>query len=72
MCLIIVLINIECDDMISKTCKDRKQYNNGFLKLCSVCSKKSRFIKDQEANGLLTSLVKKHCRKILLVGPVLF
>ena len=36
-------------------------------------SKKSKFIKKQEASGLLSSLgIKTHLRKIPLVGPVLF
>ena len=39
----------------------------------AVCdSKKLRFIKEQEASGLLSSLgIKKHLSKILLVGPLL-
>ena len=36
-------------------------------------SKKSKFIKKQEASGLLSSLgIKIHLSKIPLVGPVLF
>ena len=44
------------------------------LSKCAVCdSKKSKFIKQQEANGLLNSLgIKGHLRKIPLVGPVFF
>ena len=40
----------------------------------AVCdSKKSRFIKEQEASGLLSSLeIKRHLSKISLVGPILF
>ena len=40
----------------------------------AVCdSKKSRFIKEQEASGLLSSLeIKRHLSKIPLVGPILF
>ena len=40
----------------------------------AVCdSKKSKFIKQQEASGLLSSLgVKATLSKILLVGPFLF
>ena len=41
---------------------------------CPVCdSKKSKFIKQQEANGLLSSLgIKTTLNKIPLVGPLLF
>ena len=44
------------------------------LSKCPVCgSKKSRFIKKQEANGLLSSLRNKApLSKILLLGNVLF
>ena len=36
-------------------------------------SKKSRFIKEREASGLLISSgMKKHLSKIHLVGPLLF
>ena len=44
------------------------------LAKCTVCdSKKSFFIKQQEATGLLTSLgIKTPLSKILLVGPFLF
>ena len=40
---------------------------------CAVCdSKKSKFIKEQEANGLLSSLgIKTLLSKIPLVGPLL-
>ena len=41
---------------------------------CAVCdSKKSKFIKDQEASGLWSSLgIKTPLSKFLLVGPLLF
>ena len=41
---------------------------------CEVCdSKKSKFIKEQEAGGLLTSLeIKTPLNKIPLLGPLLF
>ena len=41
---------------------------------CAVCdSKKSKFIKLQEASGLLSSSGRKtHLSKIALVGPLLF
>ena len=44
------------------------------LSKCSVCdSKKSKFIKMQEARGLLSSLgIKTPLSKISLAGPLLF
>ena len=41
---------------------------------CAVCdSEKSKFIKEQEARGLLCSLwIKTPLSKISLVGPLLF
>ena len=44
------------------------------LSKCIVCdSKKSKFIKEQEASGLLSSLgIKTSWSKIPLVGPFLF
>ena len=44
------------------------------LSKCVVCnSKKSKFIKDQEASGLLSSLgIKTPSNKIPLLGPLLF
>ena len=44
------------------------------LSKCAVCdSKNSKFIKQQEASGLLSSLgIKTPLNKILLVGPPLF
>ena len=41
---------------------------------CAVCnSKKSKFINEQEASGLLSSLgIKTTLNKIPLVGPLLF
>ena len=44
------------------------------LSKCAVCeSKKSKFIKEQEANGLLSSLgIKIPLSKIPLAGPLLF
>ena len=48
---------------------------NGIVLLskCAVCdSKKSKFIKEQEASGLLSSLgIKTPLNKILLLGPLL-
>ena len=45
-----------------------------FLSKCAVCnSKKWKFIKEQEASGLLSSLgIKTPLNKILLLGPLLF
>ena len=45
-----------------------------FLSECAVCDrKKSKFIKEQEASGLLSSLViKAPLSKIPLVVPLLF
>ena len=42
--------------------------------MCAVCdSKKLKFMKQQEANGLLSSLgIKTPLSKIPIVGPVLF
>ena len=44
------------------------------LPKCAVCdSKKSQFIKEQEANGLLSSLgIKTPLNEIPLLGPLLF
>ena len=44
------------------------------LSKCAVCdSKKSKFIKQQEASGLLSSLgIKTPLNKIPLLGPLLF
>ena len=57
----------------------RKLYgqNNGRIMLLSKCevfdSKKSKFIKDQETGGLLSSLrIETPLSKIPLVGPLLF
>ena len=44
-----------------------------FLKCAVSGSKKSKFIKQQKASELLSSLViKTHLSKIPLVGPILF
>ena len=44
------------------------------LSKCAVCdSKKSKFIKEQEASGLLSSLgIKTPFNEIPLLGPLLF
>ena len=45
-----------------------------FLSKCSVCnSKKGKFLKEQEARGLLSSLgIRTSLSQILLLGPLLF
>ena len=45
-----------------------------FLSKCSLCdNKRSRFIKEQEANGFLISLgTKRVLSQIPLVGPLLY
>ena len=50
---------------------------NGRIIVLSKCavfdSEKSKFIKEQEASGLLSSLgIKKSLNKILLLSPLLF
>ena len=44
------------------------------LSKCAICSsKKSRFIKNQEAKGLLSSLgLRTQLRKVPLLGDILF
>ena len=44
------------------------------LSKCAICdSKKSRFIKKQEANGILSGLgLKTPLRKVPLLGDILF
>ena len=44
------------------------------LSKCAICgSKKSRFIKDQEAKGLLSNLgVRTPLRKVLILDDILF
>ena len=48
--------------------------NTMILSKCAICgSKKSKFIKKQEAKGLLSNLgIRTPLRKILLLGDVLF
>ena len=41
--------------------------------MCCICNKRSRFIKEQEAKGLLGSLgLKPLLNKIPLLGDILF
>ena len=59
----------------SKNPKDLKTKNRRIMASsnCGVCGKKPRFIKEQEANGILRSLgLRMPSRKIPLVGPTLF
>ena len=55
---------------VSKTSNGRTMV----LSNCAICgSKKSRFIKDQEAKGLLSNLVvRTPLSKVPIVGDVLF
>ena len=45
-----------------------------FLSKCAICgSKKSRFIKNQEAKGLLSNLgVRTRLSKVPILGDILF
>ena len=60
----------------SKNPKTARTKNGRIMLLsnCVVCdSKKSKFLKQQEASGLLSSLgIKAPLSKIPLVGPLLF
>ena len=60
----------------SKNPKVAKTKNGRIMLLskCTVCdSKKSKFIKEQEGSGLLSSLgIKTPLSKVLLVGLLLF
>ena len=44
------------------------------LSKCAICdSKKSKFVKKQEASGLLSNLgIKSPLNKVRLLGPLLF
>ena len=55
---------------VSNTSNGRKT----MLSKCTICgSKKSRFIKDQEAKGLLSNLgVRTPLSKVPLLGDILF
>ena len=56
--------------IVSNTNNSRKT----ILSKCAICgSKKSRFIKDQEAKGLLSNLgVKTPLSKVPILGDILF
>ena len=55
---------------VSNTSNDRAM----LLSQCAICSsKKSRFIKNQEAKGLLKNLgIRTPLRKVPLLGDILF
>ena len=55
---------------VSKTSNGRTMV----LSKCAICgSKKSRFIKNQEAKGLLSNLgIKTPVSKVLILGDILF
>ena len=55
---------------ISKTSNNRTMV----LSKCAICgSKKSRFIKDQQAKGLLSNLgIKTQLSKVPILGDILF
>ena len=57
----------------TKSCKNKKRKNNDFIN-CIVCDRrKSKFIKKQEASGLLSSLgLKTPSSQIYLINPILF
>ena len=61
-------------DMIRSCYKDKKNGRIMLLSKCEVCdSKKSKFIKEQEPSGLLSSLgMKTPLSKVPLLGPSLF
>ena len=58
------------DPKVSNASNDRKT----ILSKCAICgSKKSRFIKDQEAKGLLSNLgVRTPLRKVPILGDIFF
>ena len=58
------------DPKVSKTSNNRTM----ILSKCAICgSKKSRFIKNQEAKGLLSNLgIRTPLSKVLLLGDILF
>ena len=71
-------------DLLFKLQKDTENLNSKILKIkngrpmlsskCSVCgNKKSKFIKEQETKGLLSSLgLKTRLNEILLLGKIFF
>ena len=67
---------LKCKNTESKNPEVVKTKNGRrmLLSKCAVCdSKKSKFIKEQEASGLLSTLeIKTSLNKIPLLGPLLF
>ena len=53
---------------------DTRNGRTMILSKCAICgSKKSRFIKNQEAKGLLSNLgIKTPVSKVLILGDILF
>ena len=70
---LIQYINSFIDPVVSKTSNGRTMLLSKLSK-CAICgSKKSRFIKKQEAKGLLSSLgLKTPLRKMSVLGDILF
>ena len=62
------------ESKIPKVARTKNPRRIMLLSKCAVCdSKKLKFIKQQEASGLLSSLgIKTPLSKIPLVGPLLF
>ena len=58
------------DPKVSKTCNGKTMV----LSKCAICgSKKSKFIKEQQAKGLLSNLgIRTPLNKIPLLGDILF
>ena len=73
---VIVLFEVKKKNRKSKNPEVEKTKNGGItiLSKCAVCDRgKSKFIKEQEVSGLLTSLgIKTPLSKILLVSLVSF
>ena len=71
-----LLYCLRCEKIQSKNPKVARTKNRRIMLLskCAVCdSIKSKFIKQQEASGLLSGLgIKTPLNKITLLGPLLF
>ena len=71
-----LLYCLRCEEIQSKNPKVARTKNRRIMLLskCAVCdSIKSKFIKQQEASGLLSGLgIKTPLNKITLLGPLLF
>ena len=66
--------NTKSKDQNTREVVRNKKWKNSTLPKCEMCdSKKSKFIKEQETSGLLSSLgIKTPLSKIPLVGSLLF